>query len=343
MRGLFLLGLLTLVGCSGGDGVRVDAGGASFPEPIIQEWAKEFRAQTQHKIDYVKVGSGNGITSTTNGEYVFGCTDAPMDEKEMAVAQEKGGAMIHVPIIMGSVAIIYNVAGVDDLKLSGPVLADIYMKRITRWNDPRIQSLNEGLALPGENIIPLMRAESSGTTSIFSDYLSKVSPEFAAKVGAGKMMKLDAPGKKGNDGIADSVKNDPGTIGYVELAYAVQSGASMVQLQNKAGKFVKPTAEAVTAAATAAMKDEKSGKPYSLHDLTYSLTNAGGEESYPIVGMSYAILYNKRPAKEGKVAVEFLKWAVTEGQKDAEKLHYSPLPEALRQECVAKLDSVTFE
>ena len=342
MRTVLLFGLLASVGCSS-DGIRIDAGGASFPEPIIQEWAKEFRALQKHKIDYVKVGSGNGITSTTNGEYVFGCTDAPMNEDEMAAAQAKGGEMIHVPIIMGSVALIYNVDGVDDLKLSGPVLADIYMKKITKWNDPRIQSLNESAKLPNATILPLMRAESSGTTNIFSDYLSKVSPEFARTVGSSKTMKLDAPGKKGNDGIADSVKNDPGTIGYVELAYALQSGASVALLQNKAGKFVKPTAEAVTAAASAAMKEEKTEKPYTLHDLTYSLTNAGGDASYPIVGMSYAILYNKRPAKEGKVAVEFLKWAVTEGQKDAEKLHYSPLPETLQQECVAKLDTITFE
>ena len=340
----FLGLVLGVVGCGGGS-PRINAGGASFPEPIIQKWVGEYRPAEPVDISYIKSGSGKGIKDLTAGLVDFGCTDAPMDREELAAAEAASGPVLHVPVIMGAVAIVYNVPGVADLKLSGPVLADIYTGKIDKWNDARIKELNPGANLPGDKIIPVQRAESSGTTNIFSDYLSKVSSAFAKDVGASKQMNAlkDVSGQKGNDGIAAFVKGNPGAIGYVEMAYAETGGLSSAALENKAGKFVKPSASAVSAAADAAMKEEKPGEPYTLHDLTYSLTNAGGDASYPIVGMSYAILFETMPADKGPGVVAFLKWAVTDGQQFAEEMHYAPLPEALQTRAIEKLDGVTFK
>lgn len=347
MRTCLLIGwALGLAGCgSGSSGTgtdRLSAGGATFPDPIIQHWAREYDEKHRVQIDYIKSGSGKGIGDLTAGTVDFGCTDAPMTREELERAVAQGGPVLHIPITMGSVAIVYNIHGATDLKLSGPVLADIYLGKITRWNDPAIQALNGSTPLPNKDIIPVQRAESSGTTSIFSDYLAKVSPEFRDKIGASKKMDAlkEVTGQKGNDGIAGFVENNEGAIGYVELAYAMNNQIPMAQLRNQAGQFVRPSARAASAAAQAALHEPKPGEPFTLHDLTYSLTNAGGAESYPIVGMSYAILYEQQPAEVGTAAVAFLKWAVTEGQQAAEALHYAPLPEDLQKKCLEKLDTV---
>ncbi|MCZ2340837.1 MAG: phosphate ABC transporter substrate-binding protein PstS [Bacteroidales bacterium] len=342
--------MVSLSGCGGGmtpgsTAERLTAGGATFPDPIIQHWARDYDEQHRVQIDYIKSGSGKGIGDLTAGTVDFGCTDAPMTREERELAETHGGPVLHIPITMGSVAIIYHVSNVPNLRLSGPVLADIYLGKITRWNDPAIQSLNETVTLPNKEIIPVQRAESSGTTSIFSDYLTKVSPEFQEKIGASKKMDAlkDVTGQKGNDGIAGFVENNAGAIGYVELAYAVSNTIPLAQLRNKAGVFVSPSARAASAAAQAALTEPKPGEPFTLHDLTYSLTNAGGAESYPIVGMSYAILYEKMPPEVGPIAIGFLKWAVTEGQAAAEPLHYAPLPEELQKKCLEKLDAILLK
>lgn len=347
-----VLGLLALAGCGGGGGdgssdgtpVRVSAGGATFVDPIMRAWAKDYRKAKRTEIDYVKSGSGKGIGDVTAKTIDFGCTDAPMNRKELDAAIASGGDVLHIPVTMGAVAIVYNVPGVEKLHLTGKVLADIYLNKVAKWNDAAIAELNPGLALPDKAIVAVRRAESSGTTSIFSEYLSKVSGEFKEKVGTTKEMKLTGGvGQQGNDGIAGFVKNNVGSIGYVELAYANRNGIATALLKNKAGKPVGPNADSVTAAATAAMAAKPTGEPYTLHDLTYSLTDAEGEASYPIVGISYAILFSKQSKEKGPSIVDFLKWVVTDGQKLAVELDYAPLPADLGKKAQAKLDGVTFE
>ncbi len=353
LTGLFLTigAAISLVGCGGcnrsAGSVRISGGGATFVDPIMQKWSGEYRASKGTEIDYVKSGSGQGISKMTAKEVDFGCSDAPLTKKEHDAAVAAGGEMFHIPVTMGAVAIAFNVPGVDKLTLSGPVIADIYLKKITMWNDPKIAELNKDIAakLPAEKIVPLQRAEASGTTSIFTDYLAKVSPEFKSKVGSSKKMDslTDVTGQSGNDGIAGFVKNNKGAIGYVELAYAKKNGISYAAVLNKAGKGVLPDSESVTAAADNAMKEKQTEEPFSLHDLTYSLTDATGEKSYPIVGMSYAILFKTQPKDKGPALIDFLKWVVSDGQKFAVDLDYAPLPAEMQKRCTDKLGTATFQ
>jgi len=338
--------LLGLLGCGGSSSPkRINAGGATFVDPIMQKWAGEYRRKTGDEVDYIKKGSGYGIKQTVDRNLDFGCSDAPMLKKEVDQAD---GEMIHVPLTMGAVAVIYNLPELSaPLKLSGPVLADIYHRKITHWNDDRIKALNPEAAgqLPAKEIVPVFRAEDSGTTNIFSEYLSKSSPSFATEVGTSKKPKWPAGGigQEGSDGVTSHVAKTPYCIGYVEILFAKKNKVSFATLQNKAGQFVTPDAENVTAAATAAMATKPTAEPYSLHELTYSLTNADGEKSYPIAGFSYAILYKKQPKDKGPVIVAFLKWTVTEGQQFAKELEYAPLPADLAAKAVVRLDQVTFE
>jgi phosphate transport system substrate-binding protein len=289
----------------------------------------------------VAKGSGYGISNVTSKNIDFGCSDAPMNAKEVDAAKGAGGEVIHVPVAIGAVAIIFNLEGVKDLKLSGEVLAEIYLRKITKWNDPKIAALNAGVALPDRDITPVARAESSGTTNIFTEYLSKkngeIKPSKSPKWAEGVAAKAE------NAGIAEFVKNTPGTIGYVELAFAKNNGIAFASITNKSGKPVAPDAASVTAAVDAAMKVKQDKEPYSLHPLSFSFTDADGEGSYPIVGASYAILFKKQPKDKGPVIVEFLKWVVADGQKLAAELHYAPLPAELTKKAPELLGQVTFE
>lgn len=346
---ILVFGSLLITGCGGGSGdsgtpVRVSAGGATFVDPIMRAWAKDYRKAKKTEIDYVKSGSGKGIGDLTAKTIDFGCTDAPMSKKELDAAVAAGGEVLHIPVTMGAVAIVFNVPGLEKLNLTGKVVADIYLQKIAKWNDAAIAELNPGVVLPDRAIVAVRRAESSGTTSIFSEYLSKVNPDFKEKVGTTKEMKLTGGvGQQGNDGIAGFVKNNEGAIGYVELAYANKNKIATAMLKNKAGKSVGPNADSVTAAATAAMATKPTAEPYTLHELTFSLTDAEGESSYPIVGISYAILFAKQPKDKGPAIVDFLKWVVVDGQKLAVELDYAPLPPDLGKKAQAKLDAVTFE
>ena len=290
-------------------------------------------------------GSGYGISNVTSRNVDFGCSDAPMTAKEMAAAKAAGGEIIHIPVTIGAVAVIYNLPGVQDLKLSGEVLADIYRGPVRKWNDPAIQKLNPGVSLPDRDIVPVHRAESSGTTNIFSEYLSKRSPAFAKEIGTSKSPKWPAGGlgKEGNDGVAGHVKETAGTIGYVELAYAKKNGIAFASLINKAGKAVAPDAASAMAAVEAGMKVKQVAEPYSLHPLAFSFTDADGDAAYPIVGASYAILFKKQPKDKGSAIVEFLKWVVADGQKFAQELDYAPLPPELTKKAQELLGTVTFE
>ncbi len=344
---LFVLALPLAGGCGGksSDAPRVSAGGATFVDPIMQKWSAEYKKAKNVEIDYVAKGSGYGISNVTSKNIDFGCSDAPMNAKEVEAAKAAGGEVVHVPVTIGAVAVIFNLDGIKDLKLSGEVLAEVYLKKITRWNDPKIAALNPGVALPDKGIAPVRRSESSGTTSIFTEYLSKRSAEFKTKPGTGKDVKWPegVEGKQGNDGIAEHVKNTAGTIGYVELAYAKKNGIAYATLLNKAGKAVVPDAASVTAAVEAAMKVKQDKEPYTLHPLSFSFTDADGDAAYPIVGASYAILFKKLPKDKGPVIVTFLKWVVADGQKFAVELDYAPLPAGLTKKADELLGTVTFE
>jgi phosphate transport system substrate-binding protein len=360
MRRLFALALVVLSlsvagGCSGngntngggggGPMPRINAGGATFVDPIMQKWASEYKGLNKAEIDYVKKGSGYGIEQVTKKGLDFGCSDAPMDANDIEKAKAEGGEVIHVPVTIGAVAIVYNLEGVKDLKLTGDVLAKIYLRKITNWKDPEIAKLNADANLPDKPITPVARNESSGTTNIFTEYLSKKNEEFAKQPGTSKSPKWpDGVQKKpGNDGIADAVKNTPNTIGYVELAYAKESQLPVALIFNQANKPVPPDAESVTAAVEAAMKEKQDKPPYSLHPLAFSFTDAKGDKAYPIVGASYAMLYKKQPKEKGQVIVEFLGWVVTDGQRYATELHYAPLPTELSMKAKDLLRSVSFD
>jgi phosphate transport system substrate-binding protein len=344
--GLFapLLGALFLAGCDGKKAERLSGGGATFVDPIMQKWSAEYARQASVEIDYSKSGSSDGIKKMTERELDFGCSDAPMKKEQMDAANAKGGPVVHVPVIAGGVAVIYNLPGVADLKLTGPVIAGIYLGQIKSWNDERIAKLNPGVQLPDVPIVPVYRAEGSGTSNIFTEYLSKVHPEFAQKIGASTSPKWPqiGTGQKGSDGVANHVKANTGCIGYVEVSYAMTNGIAVAPVQNAKGTFARPEADAVTAAADWAMTQPQNAEPYSLHELTYSLTNAEHEKAYPICGFSYAVIYKKLPAKKGKVLVDFLKWATTDGQKFAVDLHYSPLPAELGKKVAERLNQIEF-
>lgn len=352
MRRLLVLGSFVAVlalaaGCGGGKGAapRISGGGATFVDPIMQKWSGEYKSAKNVEIDYVAKGSGYGMTTLTAKNIDFGCSDAPMNTKELDAAKAAGGEVIHIPVAIGAVAVMYNLEGVKDLKLSGEVLADIYLRKITKWNDPKIAALNPGTALPGNPITPTARQGSSGTTAIFTEYLSKRSSEFAKSPGTSKDPKW-AEGvekKPESSGLTEFVKNTPNTIGYVEIAFAKANGVACATMINKAGKSVAPDAASVTAAVDEAMKVKQDKAPYSLHPLSYSFTDAAGDGSYPIVGASYAMLFKKQPKDKGPVLVEFLKWAVSDGQKSAAELHYAPLPAELTKKAQELLGTVTFE
>jgi phosphate transport system substrate-binding protein len=343
-----ILAIVCAGGCkSSARAPRITAGGATFVNPIMQKWSGEYRRLKGAEIDYVSKGSGYGIEQFTAKTIDFGCSDAPMKKEQVAAAQAKQGPVVHIPLIMGAVAVVYNLPEVSGqpLKMTGDVLADIFRKSITRWNDERIAALNPGVALPATDIVVVARAESSGTTNIFTEYLAKVSDTFRKEIGVSTKPKWPqgVTQQEQNDGIAGFVKNNPGTIGYVEVLFAKKNQLPTAQLRNRSGAWVGPEAIAVTAAAREAMQSKPQDEPYSLHDLTYSLTDASGAEAYPICGISYAVMYDKLPKDKGPAIVEFLTWAVTEGQKFAGELEYAPLPAELQSRARERLQQIKFD
>jgi phosphate transport system substrate-binding protein len=289
----------------------------------------------------------------TKKEVAFGCTDAPMNAKQLAEAREQGGEVVHIPLVIGAVVPMYNLPGVEaPVKFTGPVLAAIFRGKITKWNDPQLKDLNPGVALPDLAIQPVYRAEPSGTSFIFSDYLSKVDPEFKKTVGASTTPKWPEKvgiGQQKSDGVAGHIDRTDGAIGYIELTFALDKKAKFGSVRNKAGKDILADFDSTAAAAEVSLTEKQTEEPYSLHELTYNLTNAGGEKSYPIAGMSFGVIYKtlsgeKAGGENGKAVVAFLKWATSpEGQFLAKKRNFAPLPVSLQQKIVARLDGVTVE
>jgi phosphate transport system substrate-binding protein len=287
------------------------------------------------KINYQSIGSGGGIRQLTEGTVDFGASDAPMSDAEMAKLK---APVLHFPTVLGAVVITYNVPGVTKaLRLTGPVIADIFAGRITKWNDARIASLNSGLTLPSSDILVVHRSDGSGTTYIFSDYLSSVSPTWAQAPGKGKELAWPVGlGGKGNEGVAGQVKQTPGAIGYVELAYAKQNSLPFADLQNASGEFVTPTIESVTTAAAAAASRLPQNTDYRI-----SIVNAAGKGAYPISSFTFLLLYQTQPdAAKGKKLVDFLRWYLRNGEKSAASLDYAPLPASMIAQLEKRLGTI---
>ena len=308
--------------------------GATFPYPIYSKWFADYAQSTGVKINYQSIGSGGGIRQLSEQTVDFGASDGPMSDQELASA--KGGPVLHFPTVMGAVVITYNVPGLArPLNLSGDLVADIFSGRITRWNDARIVAQNRGLNLPGSDILVVHRSDGSGTTYIFSDYLSAVSPSWATSLGRGKEIKWPVGlGGKGNEGVAGQVKQTPGSIGYVELAYAKQNQLAFASLRNAAGRYVAPSIKSVTAAASGY-------KLPKTTDYRVSIVNAPGQDSYPISSFTWLLVYkNSSDPVKGAKLVSFLRWAYKDGEKLASSLDYAPLPAPMISALQRRLDTM---
>ncbi len=318
-------------------GADLTGAGATFPYPLYSKWFDAYASKTGVKINYQSIGSGGGIRQLSEQTVDFGATDAPMSDAELAKA--KGGAVLHIPTALGAVAVVYNLTeATQPIKLTGDVLAAIYQGQITKWNDARIASLNSGAKMPATDILVVHRSDGSGTSYVFTDYLANVSAPWATKPGKGKEVQWPVGlGAKGNEGVAGQVKQTPGAIGYVELAYANQNKMATAMMKNAAGEFVAPTIASVTAAAAGA-----SAKLPAMTDYRVSIVNAAGAGVYPISSFTWIILYEKQAdAAKGKKVIDFLRWALgAEGQGMEAPLDYAPLPDKMRSDLLAKLDTV---
>ena len=318
--------------------VDLTGAGATFPYPIYSKWFADYAKQTGVKINYQSIGSGGGIRQLSEQTVDFGASDSPMSDDEMSKA--KGGAVLHIPTVLGAVVITYNIPGLSaPLNLTSGAIADIFSGRITKWSDTRISSINPGARLPSTDILVVHRSDGSGTTFIFTDYLSKAVPAWNSSVGKGKEVKWPTGlGAKGNEGVAGQVKQTPGAIGYVELAYAKQNNLPFAAITNKAGKNILASVPAVTAAAAGAAQSLPANTDYRL-----SIVDAPGADSYPISSFTWILVYQQqRDAAKGKKLVDFLNWALTTGESEASSLDYAPLPADMAAKVKARLATVAL-
>src|SRR5947208_1542963 len=311
---------VTLVAGAAAQTMRINGAGATFPYPIYSKWFSEYnKIHSSVEINYQSIGSGGGIQQVTKQTVFFGASDGPMTPEQM---QGAPGKILHFPTVLGAVVPVYNIPNVNaELHFSGPLLADMFLGKITKWNDPAIARLNAGVSLPASDITVAHRADGSGTTYIWVDYLSKVSPEWKSKVGVATSVNWPTGvGGRGNEGVSALVRQTPGAIGYVELIYALQNKIAYGSVQNTAGEFVKASVSSVTAAAA-----EAAGK--MPPDFRVSITNAPGKGVYPISSFTWLLLYeNAKDKAQAKTMVDIMKWTMTEGQKYCAELGYAPLP-----------------
>jgi phosphate transport system substrate-binding protein len=320
---LIAAGVLVLV-TAGANAQNLNGAGATFPYPIYSKWFTEYKQQNPGvQINYQPIGSGGGIRQVTEGTVDFGAADVPMTGEQIAAAKVK---VIALPTVLGAVVPVYNVPGVNkELNFSGDVIADIYLGKIANWNDPRIMKDNPGVNLPNNPILPVYRSEGSGTTFIFTDYLSKVNADFKSKIGAGAAVKWPTGiGQKGNEGVAGMVRQSPNSFGYVELIYAQQNKMSFGLVKNSSGKFVKASTDGVTAAAASTAKTMPA-------DYRVSITNAAGPDSYPISSFTWILIPTQsKDAAKTKALVGFMNWMLDHGQTEAASLSYAPLPKQVQ-------------
>ena len=320
MRLNFVAACLLAMVATGASAQNITAAGATFPYPIYNKWFTEYnQLHPDVKINYQSIGSGGGIKQVSEGTVDFGASDMPVTDAMIDAAKVK---FFNLPTVLGAVVPVYNIPGVSkDLNFSGDVIADIYLGKITKWNDPRLVKDNPGANLPDKGILPVYRSDGSGTTFIFTDFLSKVSPEWASKVGKNTSVKWPAGiGAKGNEGVAGMVRQSPYSFGYVELIYAMQNKMAYGTVKNAAGKFLLGSIEGVTAAAASQAKAMSK-------DYRVSITNAPGATSYPISSFTYLLLPKQfaDPAK-GAAVKSFLTWMLAHGESEASSMYYAPLP-----------------
>jgi phosphate transport system substrate-binding protein len=300
--------------------IRINGAGATFPYPIYSKWFDDYnKLHPNVQINYQSLGSGAGIRQLTEQTVFFGATDGPMTNDQLVAAP---GRVLHFPTVLGADVPVYNIPGMTaELKFTGPVLANIFLGKIAKWNDAEIAKINPGVDLPNRDIVVVHRSDSSGTTYIWVDYLAKVSPEWKAKTGVATSVNWPTGvGQKGNEGVAGFVSQTPGAIGYVELIYAIQNKIAYGSVQNMGGEFVKASEQSVTAAAASA-----AGK--MPPDFRVSITNAEGKGAYPVSSFTWLLFYeNPKDKAQARIMVDFLKWALTDGQKFAGPLGYAPLP-----------------
>jgi len=320
-KALLVLAGLTSAGIPLAAQTTLTGAGATFPNPIYSKWFDAYSKKTGVQINYQSIGSGGGIKQYTEGTVDFGASDGPMTKDQMTAVQ---GEVLHVPTVMGAVVLTWNLPalGETQLKLDGPTIADIFLGHITKWNDKRLVALNPGVSLPNADIIVVHRSDGSGTSYIFTDYLSKVSPEWKEKVGFATSVGWPTGlGGKGNEGVTEQVKQTEGAIGYVELIYAVANKLPFAQVKSAAGSFVVPSLESVTAAAASA-------KFSANTDFRVSITNAPGATAYPISSFTWLLVRPKmKDQGKAKAFHDFLTWMISpEAQDMASQLEYAPLP-----------------
>jgi phosphate transport system substrate-binding protein len=322
---LFLVG-----GIARADALLINGAGATFPFPLYSKWFSEYnKLHPDLRFNYQSIGSGGGVKQITEKTVDFGASDSPMTDAEVA----KAPGIMHIPTVLGAVVIVYNGAPAG-LKLTPDVLADVFLGKITRWNDPKLQSVAGQPKLPDAAITVVHRSDGSGTTGVFTDYLAKISPTWKTQVGAAKAVKWPVGlGGKGNEGVTGSVKSTPGSIGYVELAYANQNKLTMASIKNLDGAFVTASIETTSEAAAGVEMPA---------DFRVSITNARGKNAYPISAFTYVLIYKEQPdAAKGKAIGQFLWWAVHDGQKLAAPLDYAPLPKPVVAKVEQALRTIT--
>ncbi len=311
----------------------INGAGATFPQPIYTKWFDAYaRVDPSVRFNYQGIGSGGGQKQILSETVDFGASDGPMSDENLAKAPR---TLWHIPTVAGAVVVSYNLPGNPVLKLDGPTLAGIFLGKITKWNDPAIAGQNPGVTLPDSDLVVVHRSDGSGTSYIFTDYLSSVSPEWSTKVG--KNTSVNWPvglGGKGNAGVAGQLKQSPGAIGYVELAYAKQNKLAYADMKNAAGQYITPSLDSVTEALASAKIPD---------DFRFSMVNPPGEKAYPIAGTTWLLVYEQqKDATKGRKLVEFLKWAYTDGEKMASTLDYSPLPANVQARVLERVNAIKF-
>ena len=331
--GLSLIVALATTGFAGEQ--ELVGAGATFPYPLYSKMFDVYGKEYQVKVNYQAIGSGGGIRQLINKTVDFGGSDAVMSDED---AKAAGGPVLHIPVCSGAVVLVYSLPGNPEIKFTPDVIADIFLGKVKKWNDSRIAAANPGMKLPDLDISVVHRSDGSGTTSIFSDYLSKVSNGWKEKVGAGTALNWPVGlGAKGNPGVAGLVKQVPGSVGYVELIYALQNKMAYGTIQNKGGKFIKPTLPSTSAAANISLPD----------DMKVSLTDTNAADGYPIAGFTWILLYKEqkygdKAEAKAKDVVKLVRWMTHEGQKYAEPMHYAPLSKNAVQKAEQLLNSVTY-
>ncbi len=311
----------------------INGAGATFPFPIYSKWFDEYaKIDPSVRFNYQSIGSGGGQKQILAQTVDFGASDGPMSDDNLAKAP---GKILHIPTVAGADVLTYNLPGNPKLKFDGPVIVDIFMGKITKWNDPKIQSQNQEVKLPDSDIVVVHRSDGSGTTYIWVDYLSSISPQWEKEVGRNTSVKWPAGlGAKGNEGVAGQVKQLSGTVGYIELAYAKQNRLTYAAVKNAAGNYVLPSIESITEALETAKVPD---------DFRFSMVNPPGAKAYPIAGATWLLVYEQqKDAEKGKKLVEFLNWALAKGEQMAESLDYAPLPANLQQRVSERVKTIKY-